>query len=403
MRIRNYSNQIEIVKTDISKNLYSDKLEDDDMFYFNIKLDEDGIPIVGDGNPNNHLSIMMTSKALIKRVEETGVFHVDCTYKLIKNGFPVLIFGISDIKGQFHPIAYNITSHEDENDFANFFNGLKDLVGSLGLAFNPRFFMQDTCDASYNATKKCFPNVEILMCYFHVCENIRKHKNLLPADLYEEMMTNIGVIHMSKNEKELNENIRLFKNDYKDYPEFVNYVNAQWFTGRYNKWQIFRNDPGMANTNSNIESYNATVKRDYTLRKRLSVITLLDKFKTIVIVESGSTIDFSYLPAFKPKLKEKLNLISEFKFCKTNETNKVKYNGSKETLLLDISENCSCSCRQYLKHRVCIHLVAYANYFNKKLYGGVYCKKATVFDYKAKRGAKGKRYNKAEKALVKST
>jgi hypothetical protein len=29
--------------------------------------------------------------------------------------------------------------------------------------------------------------------------------------------------------------------------------------------------------------------------------------------------------------------------------------------------------------------VAYANYFNKKLYGGVYCKKATVFDYKVQK------------------
>ena len=47
--------------------------------------------------------------------------------------------------------------------------------------------------------------------------------------------------------------------------------------------------------------------------------------------------------------------------------------------------------------------MAYANYFNKKLYGGVYCKKATVFDYKAKRSAKGKKYNRAEKALLKST
>ena len=109
------------------------------------------------------------------------------------------------------------------------------------------------------------------------------------------------------------------------------------------------------------------------------------------------------MPKFKLKLKERLNKISEFKFCNTNLPNKVKYNGSKESLALDISENCSCSCRQFLKHRVCIHLVAYANYFNKKLYGGVYCKKATVFDYKAKRGAKGKKYNRAEKALVKST
>lgn len=35
-----------------------------------------------------------------------GVFHIDGTYKLVRNGFPVVVFGVSDIQGSFHPIAF---------------------------------------------------------------------------------------------------------------------------------------------------------------------------------------------------------------------------------------------------------------------------------------------------------
>ena len=37
------------------------------------------------------------------------------------------------------------------------------------------------------------------------------------------------------------------------------------------KWQMFHNPPGWSNTNSNIESFNVTIKRDFSLRKRYSV------------------------------------------------------------------------------------------------------------------------------------
>jgi hypothetical protein len=34
------------------------------------------------------------------------------------------------------------------------------------------------------------------------------------------------------------------------------------------RWQMFHNLPGWSNTNSNIKSFNATIKRDFSLRKR---------------------------------------------------------------------------------------------------------------------------------------
>ncbi len=41
-------------------------------------------------------------------------------------------------------------------------------------------------------------------------------------------------------------------------------MNKVWFNSVFNNLQMFCNDPGYANTNSNIESFNATFRREYT-------------------------------------------------------------------------------------------------------------------------------------------
>ena len=72
-----------------------------------------------------------------------------------------------------------ITSHETENDFTNFFTALKELAIDLDIEFDSRYFMQDAQRSCYNATKTVFPDSTVLMCYFHVSQNISKHKHLM--------------------------------------------------------------------------------------------------------------------------------------------------------------------------------------------------------------------------------
>lgn len=82
----------------------------------------------------------------------------------------------------FHPIAFFITSHEKEVDFSNFYSGLVELAEKLEIEFEPEYVMQDACNASYNAAKKLFPNINILMCYFHVVKNCKDERNLIPSE-----------------------------------------------------------------------------------------------------------------------------------------------------------------------------------------------------------------------------
>ena len=71
------------------------------------------------GTTLNHLFIFLTSLTMIMMMTIIDLpHHIDCTYKLCERGFPLLVFGISDISGQFFPIAFTILSHEQEDDFS---------------------------------------------------------------------------------------------------------------------------------------------------------------------------------------------------------------------------------------------------------------------------------------------
>jgi hypothetical protein len=144
---------------EIKKNIYSKNkaYKQDDTFYFGVKFNENKEPLIGTGSIDNHCHIMLSSLALMNNCTKKGVFHVDGTYKILKTGFPLVVYGVTDLCGHFHPIAFFITSHETENDFFLFYTELLALASSLKILFDPKFIMQDALPASYNAAVLLFP------------------------------------------------------------------------------------------------------------------------------------------------------------------------------------------------------------------------------------------------------
>jgi hypothetical protein len=94
-------------------------------------------------------------------------YHIDCTYKLCERGFPLIVFGLSDLAGLFFPIAFAIVSHEQEGDFTLFFQTLLMLRQHMNIVPNINYLIQDACGASANTATKCLgPNIKILMYFF---------------------------------------------------------------------------------------------------------------------------------------------------------------------------------------------------------------------------------------------
>jgi hypothetical protein len=137
----------------------------------------------GSGNDDSHFHLGITSKALLDNIHKSEIFHLDATYKIIKYGFPLIVFGVTDIRRQFHLIAFMITSHETQIDFAHFLKHLADLCERLDICLNPKYLVQDADQAMSNAVKSIFNDCTIIMCYFHVKSNVLYLSSILLIDL----------------------------------------------------------------------------------------------------------------------------------------------------------------------------------------------------------------------------
>ncbi len=65
------------------------------MLSYRIKYDDD----------EDDFKLILTTSLLLKMCEHSDTLHADSTYKLIWNGYQMLMTGITDMDRKFHPIS----------------------------------------------------------------------------------------------------------------------------------------------------------------------------------------------------------------------------------------------------------------------------------------------------------
>ncbi len=168
--------------------------------------------------------------------------HLDCTYKIMTTNYNLLIFGVTDIQGKFHPVAFMIINKECEEDFIHFYSSLiKFCKDEFNFVYEPRYIMQDHNQASFNAAKHVFPKAKILMCYFHVKLNVRKNLKSKLGKTYEEFEKDLTYLHYSSSESIYQQRLNEFRVKYEAHEEEMSYMNKVWFNSVFNNWQMFCN------------------------------------------------------------------------------------------------------------------------------------------------------------------
>ena len=186
-------NSIDMLNEYVSKLHYNKKTEFDQLFVFG---DE-----IGNGTDENHFHLGFTSLKLLKRIDEfnnRGCYHIDATYKIIKYSYPMIVFGFSDIQRQFYPVCFMFTSHEQQEDYDFFFDSFLRLCEKFKVNFKPKYIVGDGSKAIANSVRSHFKDSLYIMCWFHLRMNVKKKKNLIPADKYATIMKEINELHMSK-------------------------------------------------------------------------------------------------------------------------------------------------------------------------------------------------------------
>jgi len=130
--LNNLDGLYEHVFGNLIENLDGEKLDqfaDDEPIYFGYNKD-------GNGSDENHFNLCVTSRALMSNILHGSIFHLDCTYKIVKYNYPLLIFGVTDIRRKFRPVAFAFLSHEQEPDFSNFFTNLNVVAERIGTFYS---------------------------------------------------------------------------------------------------------------------------------------------------------------------------------------------------------------------------------------------------------------------------
>ncbi|CAF1028296.1 unnamed protein product [Brachionus calyciflorus] len=261
--------------------LYFPTIDQDTPFFFGFNKDANGKPIIGSGAYDDRTYIFPTTLKLLRMNCDTSnqnhsaLFHVDATYKLSISRHPLLLFGRSNFKKEIKPIVLGIISQEETLEFKIFFSSIHSLCQHFGINFVLRYMMQDAQASSSAAVRAVFgPDVTVLMCYFHLNQNVKKHLDKSVKHLKDIVLGDISCLHYCTDLTQyLNKRHEIISKweTFLELKQFKTYFVSQWIESQWLNWQLFSRPPGFSTTNNNVESINGQIKKFFAKYRRGSI------------------------------------------------------------------------------------------------------------------------------------
>eukprot|EP00644_Phytophthora_capsici_P010694 jgi/Phyca11/104497/e_gw1.9.729.1 len=274
-RLENHD-RVEDLKRWIRHQAYDHSKEMTEPFTFTWEMDNEGLPLVGNGSDRKPFLVGISTKALMLRLmvpPESFILHLDSTYKTNRMDYPVLVVGVSDRSRRFHLVAMFIMSQETEPIFRSALLSLRRLYFWMtDKHLTVQYAMADGDRAQFNALSSVFgenPRFCFLMCFFHVMKHIQERVKMLSSDSQARVLTELYDLHFARDQAHYMGMLRAVLHRWMTeatLTAFAQYFYSQWVVGPFGKWQRFATPSGFASTNNPAETFNALLKRDYTLR-----------------------------------------------------------------------------------------------------------------------------------------
>ena len=160
--------------------------------------------------------------------------------------------------------------------------------GSCFKLVPPVAVIADGAAAFTAALREIFPDTLRLMCFFHVMKNVKDKLSAVDTRIASSLTRDIrDLAAFSIDEDTNNLLLRLFKEKWTKLPddmaaetkmkieEFINYFFATWVNDSARRKWFQGASPCHAYTNNSLEGSNSIIKRDFTIREKLSLPQLL--------------------------------------------------------------------------------------------------------------------------------
>lgn len=189
--------------------------------------------------PEPVMRIFITTKRLVQMASYNGV-HVctDLSYKLVWQGYPVIIVGTTDMTRQFHPFGMAVCTNEGHEDYAFIFNSLKMIVQQVcGFDYEPTVLIAGDSLQITTGFRNSFATLRHrVVCWDQVGRSIDKHLNLISTQFNQvAIKSDIVEMQLSANLDVFNTAVRLFNEKWCIEERFLAYFNLEWVV-KLNGW-----------------------------------------------------------------------------------------------------------------------------------------------------------------------
>lgn len=215
----------------------------------------------------------VSSKTLLALARNVKHIHADATYKLVWQGFPVLVVGTTDRNRQFHCFGIAVCVNEKTEDFEFLFSSLQKGVNKIfNEVMSPQILISDASESIHNGFKKVFGgNSTIIMCWAHMKRNVQKKAEQLvkPKEHIRDILSDLDKLQLCHTEDIFKKASECFLEKWVVQKQFVSYFRKQWLEINRNWYE----GSGflIPSTNNALESWNRVIKDENTLRERLPI------------------------------------------------------------------------------------------------------------------------------------
>lgn len=274
-----------------------------------IELDEPFVVNFFRSAPNDTekiFRIFYSTKRLLQFATESDIIHIDGTYKIMIQGFPVVIVGVTDYAKRFHLCGLTICSSESASDYQFVFESLMHgVIMVTEQDLRPRAVMADASAAITRGLEDSFEdeNIVRLNCFAHIMMNVDKCE-LLPEN--KELVKNdVRTLQKSFDHKTFEVGSKLFIEKWMVY--------EQKFAEHFDKVYLKSNNnwyggcaPRAPKTNNALESFNKSLKQHQTHYKRSNLSEFKVRALEIVRERSKEYIEDKKPPQTSIEISEQL-------------------------------------------------------------------------------------------------
>ncbi|CAF3875317.1 unnamed protein product [Rotaria sp. Silwood1] len=126
--------------------------------------------------------------------------YADTTYKLLGQGFPVLIVSTTNLDRHFHLFGMAVCYNEATQNFRFIFRALQEGLQKLNLEeINPEFLITDCADATRNTFQDVFGEKPMVICWAHMRRKVvKKIESMVKKSKQEDLVNDIESLQLAQ-------------------------------------------------------------------------------------------------------------------------------------------------------------------------------------------------------------